>query len=213
MEEIATHFVEDDHWWKRWVFHYRFFSEQSIITTPKRLFTRCYRKPYSYCTSPMQSFNFKSYWLNLCWTYQFPFCFSFYVLIVYKWLLIVIKWTKWLNSDVGNCIKVIFKSILIDSRTGQSEDYTCPRASWGLKQWANIWLIWVFILLVLILDGFFVQCSQMKAYNVLNPRKTAIQYLNLFFFYRQIGPNTGDISLNFGFREKNFKKQQSQKYK
>ena len=36
--------------------------------------------------------------------------------------------------------------------------------------------------------------SQMKAYNFLNPSKIAIQHLNLFF-YRQIGPYRGDISL------------------
>ena len=42
--------------------------------------------------------------------------------------------------------------------------------------------IWVFILLVLILDWFFVRSmSQMKAYNVINPRKIAIQRLNVFF--------------------------------
>ena len=42
------------------------------------------------------------------------------------------------------------------------------------------------------LTDFFRSVSQMKAYNFLNPRKIAIQYLNLFC-YHQIVPNTGDI--------------------
>ena len=53
-----------------------------------------------------------------------------------------------------------------------------------------------FILLVVILDGLFCSVSQMKACNFLNPPKIAIQHLIYIFFSRQIGPNTGDISLN-----------------
>ena len=83
------------------------------------------------------------------------------------------------NSDVGNCTKVIFKTrlILIDSRAGQLEDCTNPR---GLKQWTTILLIRGFILLVLILDGFFRSMSQIKTYNFLKPRKTVMQHFNLF---------------------------------
>ena len=43
-----------------------------------------------------------------------------------------------MKFDVGNCMKAIFKMLLIpiDSRAGQSEVCTRPCASWGLKQWA-----------------------------------------------------------------------------
>ena len=99
--------------------------------------------------------------------------------------------TKIINMKFGNCIKAIFKMILIDSRAGQLEDCTRPRASWGLKQWSITLLILVFNLLVLILDGF--RSIQIKPCKFLNPRKITIQHLNLF--YRQIGPNTGDIYL------------------
>ena len=72
-----------------------------------------------------------------------------------------------LNSDFGNCIKTIFETrlIVIDSRTGQSEDCKHPRLLLKINCVVtcklSILLICVFILLVLILDGF---CS----FNVSN---------------------------------------------
>ena len=85
------------------------------------------------------------------------------------------------NSDVGNCIKALFKMrfILIDSYAGQSEDCPRPRARWGLKQSASILLIWVFIFYWYTIPWqIFSFNVANEAYNFLNPRKIAIQHLN-----------------------------------